>query len=97
MTVGSNEAATVTIDGTLSVPGGSSKTYKLKPVSGSVPAGGKIKLKLKVPKKALKALRKKGKATSIINLVAKDAAGNQSTGKFTSKLKIVKTRRLIHR
>lgn len=97
MTIGSNEAATVSIDGRLSVPGGASKTYKLKPVSGQVAAGGRIKLKLKVPRKGLRALRRKGRATAIVNVSVRDAAGNQSTGKFTSKLKKVKTKRLIRR
>lgn len=97
MTISSNEAATVTLDGTLSVPGGSSKTYKLKPVSKPVAANGKVKIKLKVPKKGLKALRKRKKATAVVNVSARDAAGNTSTGKFTSKMKIVKTRRVIHR
>ena len=77
--------------GTVSVPG-ASRVYRLKSIANRFVAGGtKATLKLKVPKAALKAIkralraRKKVKAT--IRLTARDGAGNVTTGKRTVKLK----------
>ena len=77
--------------GGVSVPG-ASKVYRLKAIRNRfVARGTKATLKLKVPKKALKAIKralrggKKVKAT--IKLTARDAAGNVTTGKRTVKLK----------
>jgi streptogramin lyase len=59
-----------------------SKSYPLKVVRASVPAGGKVTLKLKLPaktKKAVKAaLASGGKATAKVQLVVTDPAGRKS-------------------
>jgi hypothetical protein len=77
--------------GGVSVPG-ASKVYRLKAIKNRfVARGTKATLKLKVPKKAQKAikqaLRKKKKVKANVKLTARDGAGNLTTGKRTVKLK----------
>ena len=77
--------------GSVSVPG-ASKSYRLKAVKNRfVARGTKATLKLKVPKKALKAikraLRAGRKVKAKLKLNARDGAGNVATGKRTIKLK----------
>ena len=77
--------------GTVSVPA-ASKVYRLKSIRNRFVAGGtKATLKLKVPKAALKAikraLRARKKVKASIKLTARDSAGNLTTGKRTVKLK----------
>ena len=77
--------------GTVSVPG-ASKVYRLKSIANRfVASGTKATLKLKVPRAALKAikraLRGRKKVKASIKLTARDAAGNLTTGKRTVKLK----------
>ena len=77
--------------GTVSVPA-ASKVYRLKAIANRlVPSGTKATLKLKVPKAALKAikraLRGRKKVKASIKLTARDRAGNLATGKRTVKLK----------
>ena len=77
--------------GSVSVPA-ASKTYRLKAIKNRfVARGTKATLKLKVPKKALKAikraLRGRKKVKASIKLTARDGAGNVTTGKRTVKLK----------
>jgi hypothetical protein len=77
--------------GTVAVPG-ASKVYRLKSIANRfVASGTKATLKLKVPKAALKAikraLRGRKKVKASIKLTARDAAGNLTTGKRTVKLK----------
>ena len=77
--------------GTVSVPA-ASKLYRLKAVKNRfVARGTKATLKLKVPKKALKAikraLRAGRKVKAKLKLNARDGAGNLTTGKRTVKLK----------
>ncbi len=84
--------------GSVSVPAlskgsaSASKTYRLKAIRNRfVARGTKATLKLKVPKAALKAikraLRAKKKVKASIKLSARDGAGNLTTGKRTIKLK----------
>jgi hypothetical protein len=84
------EACTATASGTVNVPG-ASKVYKLKGASANVPKGGKARLKLKVPSKARKAikraLRRKKKIKAKVTVTARDAAGNKTTRKRTIRLK----------
>lgn len=65
--------------------------YKLGKVTKQVPAGGKVKLKLKVPKAghgpAKKALERGKKVTAKITVKVTDAAGGSSSEKRTVKLK----------
>jgi hypothetical protein len=77
--------------GTVSVPG-ASKVYRLKPIANRfVARGTKATLKLKVPRAALKAikraLRSRKTVKASIKLAARDVAGNLTTGKRTVKLK----------
>jgi glucose/arabinose dehydrogenase len=84
--------------GIVSIPAASkasvsaSKTYRLKSIANRfVASGTKATLKLKVPKAALKAikraLRGRKKVKASIKLTARDGAGNLTTGKRTVKLK----------
>jgi hypothetical protein len=77
--------------GTVSVPG-ASRVYRLKSIANRFVANGtKATLKLKVPKAALRAikraLRGRTKVKASIKLTARDGAGNRTTGKRTIKLK----------
>lgn len=84
------EACKATASGTVSVPG-ASKTFKLRPTTKPVDAGRKAKLKLRVPKKALRAvrraLRRKRKVTAKIKVRVSDAAGNARTKRRGVKIK----------
>ena len=69
-----------------------SKAYRLKAIANRfVARGTKATLKLKVPKAALKAIRRalhgRKKVKASIKLTARDGAGNLTTGKRTVKLK----------
>jgi hypothetical protein len=77
--------------GSVSVPG-ASKIYRLKTIQNRfVARGSKATLKLKVPTKAQKAikraLRRKRNVKANVKLTARDGAGNLTTGKRTVKLK----------
>jgi hypothetical protein len=77
--------------GSVSVPG-ASKIYRLKAIQNRLVARGtKATLKLKVPKKAQKAIKqalRRGKGVKAnIRLTARDGAGNLTTGKRTVELK----------
>ena len=77
--------------GTVSVPA-ASKVYRLKAIRNRfVASGTKATLKLKVPKAALRAikraLRARKKVKASIKLTARDGAGNLTTRKRTVKLK----------
>src|SRR4051794_23278882 len=73
---------TITAGGTVNVPN-ASKVYRLKPVSVSATAGKPVTIKLKLAKKALKAVRKalkrKHKVRASLAITARDAAGNAKT------------------
>jgi hypothetical protein len=80
-----NEPATDTATGTLNVSG-AAKVYKLRSTSKAHPAGA-VKLRLKVPKKALKAIRHRRKAVARVNVVSQDVAGNSTTRALRIKVK----------
>jgi hypothetical protein len=81
-----NEPATDTAAGNVTIGGqaASAKSFKLRPVSVSH-AAGSVTLKLKVPKKALRAIRRAlrhhRKAAARVTVVSKDGAGNRSAAK----------------
>ena len=84
-----NEAGTLTATGTVSVPG-ASKAYALRRVSRAVTAGQIVKLRLKLRKQALKAVKRallRGrKPRAKITLTAKDATGKETRRKQTVRL-----------
>lgn len=84
------EACRAAASGTVSVPG-AAKVFKLRSTTRQVGAGRKAKLKLRVPEKALrairKALRRKRKVTAKIGLRVSDAAGNARTSRRSVKIK----------
>jgi hypothetical protein len=84
-----NEAGTLTASGTVGV-GGGAKVYKLKRTSRTVAAGQSVKLRLKLSKKALRAvkraIRHKGKARAKVTLTAVDTTGHQTVRKQTIRL-----------
>jgi hypothetical protein len=85
-----NEAGTVTAGGSVAAPGGASKVYKFKSVSRSVNANATTKLRLKLPAKALKAIKRalrRKKLKARLTITVKDQAGNKKTSKATIKLK----------
>jgi Tol biopolymer transport system component len=85
-----NEAGTVTGRGSVAVPGGASKRYKFKSVSRSVKANGKVKLRLKLRGKALKAIKRalrRKVLTAKITITAKDRSGNKKTSTVRIKLR----------
>jgi hypothetical protein len=84
------EAGTITAGGTVSVPS-LSKVYKFKTESVDATPGASVKLKLKLPKKALKAvkraLKRHKKLKAKLTITARDKAGNTKTAKRTVSLK----------
>jgi hypothetical protein len=87
---GMGERGTLTARGSVSVPG-ASKVYKFKTVSANAVPGASVRLKLKLPAKALKAVKKAlkrhKKLKAKLTIVAKDLAGNAKTEKRTIALK----------
>jgi hypothetical protein len=85
------EACTAVASGNVSVPG-ASRVYRLRPVERSVAAGRKAKLKVGVPKKALRAiraaLRHNRKITAKLTVRAADKAGNVRTKRRSVTLKL---------
>jgi hypothetical protein len=84
------EACTATPSGTVNLSG-ASKVYRLKGASTNVSKGGKALLKLKVPRKAQRAikraLRRKKKVRAGVTVTARDAEGNNTVRKLTIRLK----------
>jgi hypothetical protein len=84
------EACTATAQGTVSVPS-AARTYRLKSATKQIPRGGKAKLKLRLSKKAFKAVRralsKRKKVKARVTVTVKDAAGNAATKKRSIRLK----------
>jgi hypothetical protein len=78
-----SEPATDTATGRVKV-GKAAKSFRLRPATVSHGAGA-VTIKLKVPKKALKAIRRalrhRRKATARVTVVSTDAAGNKSAPK----------------
>jgi len=87
--VSCNEPCTATATGKLSLPNAAAR-HTLKTTAGSIAAGGTLKLKLEVPKKAHQAARKaltRGKRVKAnLKIVVRDAAGQTATKTRTVKL-----------
>jgi hypothetical protein len=85
-----DKACTATATGSLSVPN-LAKRYKLGKATKRVRAGGKVKLRLKVSKKARraakKALKRRRKVTARIKVTVKGATGTSRSKRRTVKLK----------
>lgn len=84
VTAACDEPCTLAASGTLSVPA-TAKTFRLGRASKVLSAAGKTTLKLKLPKKALAALRKalarKKKVVALVSVKATDRAGNARSAK----------------
>jgi hypothetical protein len=87
--VQTSENAKVRASGTVRV-GNASKTYRFKSVTRSLPGGASVKLRLRLPKKALKAVKrsiaKHARPRAKITVTATDAAGNRRTKKAAVRL-----------
>jgi plastocyanin len=85
-----NEPGTLTATGTVGVPGGAAKVFRFKAVSRQVSANVPVRLRLKLPRRALKAVKRalarRKKLRAIITLTAKDATGHQAVRKQTIRL-----------
>jgi hypothetical protein len=85
------EPGTITATGTVQAPK-ASKVYRFKTATAKVLPGNKVKLRLRLPKKALKvvkkALRRGKKLKAKVTVTAKDNAGNTHSAKGTIKLKL---------
>jgi plastocyanin len=86
-----NEGGTLTATGTVSVPGGAAKLYRLKRTSRSVSANQSVKLRLKLSKKALRAVKRalhRGKKLRAkVAVAARDATGHETVRRQTIRLK----------
>ncbi len=95
VTVTSDENGTANGKGNLSIPG-ASRTFKLRSASKTVTAGGEVKLKLRVTRKALRAakrsLRRGRRVRARVTITVRDGAGNVATGKKTVRVKRPKRR-----
>ena len=84
------EKGTIKVSGTMSVPN-LSKVFKLKTVRATAAPGKLVKLRVKLPKKALKAankaLRRHKRVTASITIMALDRAGNVATQKRSIRLR----------
>lgn len=84
------EAGTITVAGTVSVPG-AAKVFRIKAVSARAAPGKTVEVKVKLPKQALKAigkaLRRHKKVKANLTITAKDAAGNKKAVKRSVRLK----------
>jgi hypothetical protein len=85
------EQGTITASATVSVPK-ASKVYRFKTVSASVVPGVRVKLRLRLPKKSLKvvrrALKHHRKLKAKVTVTARDASGNTRSAKGTIRLKL---------
>jgi hypothetical protein len=84
------EAGTLTVGGTVNVPN-LSKVYRFKTASATAAPGAITKLKLTLPEKAVKAvkraLKRHKKVKARLTITAKDKAGNEKTEKRTVALR----------
>jgi hypothetical protein len=84
------ENGTITVGGTLNVPN-AAKVYKLKAVAVKALAGKVVTVRVKLPKKTLKAVKKalkrRKQVKANLTITARDAAGNTKTQKRSVKLK----------
>jgi hypothetical protein len=78
-----NERCTARASGTLSVPGGAARTFKLEPTRERLTAGDRERLELGLSRKAAAALRRAGESGRlshvVITLVAVDGGKTEST------------------
>jgi plastocyanin len=85
-----NEAGALTAAGTVSVPRAAAKVYRFKAASRGVAANAAVKLRLKLSKKSLRAVKRAlrhRKLRAKVNVTAKDKAGNRTVQKRTIRLK----------
>jgi plastocyanin len=86
-----NEAGTLSAAGTVSVPAGAAKLYRFKRASRSVTANQSVKLRLKLSKKALRAVKRalhRGKKLRAkVAVTARDATGHETVRRQTVRLK----------
>jgi hypothetical protein len=83
------ERGTITATGTIRAPN-TSKVYRFKTVSRTVVPGLTVKLRLRLPKKALTVVRralKRRKLKAKVTVTAKDNSGNTRSEKGTIRLK----------
>jgi hypothetical protein len=85
-----NEAGTVKVKGTVSVPG-ASRVYRFKTAVRQVAAGAQVRIPIKLGKKAAgavkRALKKRKKAVAKLTLVVTDTSGNSGTHRRSIRLK----------
>jgi hypothetical protein len=85
-----DEPGTISVTGTVSVPN-ASKVYKLKAVTVNVFVGATMTIRVKLPKKALKAarraLRRGKKVKAKLTVTARDRAGNRAAERRSVRLR----------
>jgi hypothetical protein len=85
------ESGRITVGGTISVPN-LSRVFKLRAVSVNVVAGKIAKIRVRLARRALKAikraLKRHKKVRANLTITAQDAAGNTRTSKRTVRLKL---------
>jgi hypothetical protein len=84
------EACSARGTGTVSVPL-TTKVYRLRPATAQIPQGGKARLRLKLTKKALKAVKRalarRKRVKAKVTVTVKDAGGNARRGSRTIRLR----------
>jgi len=84
------ESGTITVEGTLSVPN-AARIFKLRAVSVSVRANQTVRIKLKLPARALRAakraLKRRRTVKARLTITARDGLGNTKSEKRAVKLK----------
>jgi hypothetical protein len=85
-----NEAGALTAAGRVSVPRGAAKVHRFKTVTRVAAANRAVKLRLKLSKKSLRAVKRALRHRRLrakITVTAKDSAGNGTVQKRTIRLK----------
>jgi hypothetical protein len=87
-----NEPCNVTGQGSVNVPGTrTARRFRLRPARASIRAGGRRTLRLRVPTRALRAirraLRKRRRVAARVTVTARDAAGNRTVRRRTIRLR----------
>lgn len=82
VTGGCDRACSLSARGSLNVPGGASRVFRLKPVTRRLTAAGSARIKLALPKAAQtairRALRTRKRVTATITAAATDASGSST-------------------
>jgi plastocyanin len=84
-----NEAGALTAEGSVSVPSGAAKVYRFKTATRAVAANTVAKLRLKLSKNSLRAVKRAlrhRKLRAKVTVTAKDGAGNRTFEKRTIRL-----------